>query len=38
MVTKLSRGKVSEFGKYRGYSEPVFDGSQRTSDYLTLVS
>jgi len=28
--------KVSEFGKYKGYSEAVYDGSQRISDYLTL--
>lgn len=30
------RGKVSEFGKYQGYSEEIYDGSQRISDYLTL--
>jgi len=29
-------GKVSEFGKYQGYSEAIYDGSQRISDYLTL--
>ena len=28
--------KVSEFGKYQGYSEPVYNGSKRTSDYLKL--
>jgi putative CocE/NonD family hydrolase len=28
--------KVSSFGKYQGYSEPVFDGSKRTSEYLTM--
>jgi len=28
--------KVSEFGKYQGYSEAIYDGSQRTSDFLTL--
>jgi putative CocE/NonD family hydrolase len=27
---------VSEFGKYQGYSQKVYDGSQRTSKYLTL--
>lgn len=27
---------ISEFGKYQGYSDSVYDGSQRTSDYLTL--
>src|SRR5689334_7387182 len=33
---KASEEKISEFGKYQGYSEPVYDGRQRTSDYLTL--
>ncbi len=28
--------KVSRFGEYQGYSEMVYDGAQRTSDYLTL--
>jgi hypothetical protein len=28
--------KVSEFGKYQGYSEPIYDGSKRFSEYLTL--
>jgi hypothetical protein len=28
---------ISEFGKYQGYSEPVYDGTQRTSNYLTLL-
>ena len=28
--------KVSEFGKYQGYSEKIYDGTQRISDYLTL--
>ena len=27
---------VSEFGKYRGFTEAVYDGTRRTSDYLTL--
>ncbi len=27
---------ISEFGKYKGYSELVYDGTQRTSEYLTL--
>jgi putative CocE/NonD family hydrolase len=27
---------ISEFGKYQGYSEAVYDGAQRTSDYLML--
>jgi uncharacterized protein len=28
--------RVSEFGKYQGYSEPAYDGTARTSEYLTL--
>ncbi len=28
--------KVSAFGKYEGYSEAIYDGARRTSDYLTL--
>jgi uncharacterized protein len=28
--------KISEIGKYQGYSQEIFDGTQRTSDYLTL--
>jgi hypothetical protein len=28
--------KVSRFGEYQGYSEMIYDGAQRTSDYLTL--
>jgi putative CocE/NonD family hydrolase len=28
--------KMSEFGRYQGYSEVIYDGNQRTSDYLTL--
>lgn len=30
------QGKMSEFGKYQGYSETIFDGNKRISDYLTL--
>jgi putative CocE/NonD family hydrolase len=30
------QAKVSEFGKYKGYSEAIYDGTQRISDYLTL--
>jgi putative CocE/NonD family hydrolase len=32
----VGKGKVSEFGKYQGYSEEIYDGNQRISDYLTL--
>ena len=28
--------KVSEFGRYQGYSEAGYDGNKRISDYLTL--
>ncbi len=28
--------KVSRFGEYRGYSEAIYDGHVRRSDYLTL--
>jgi uncharacterized protein len=31
-----SSTKISEFGKYQGYSQALYDGSKRTSDYLTL--
>jgi len=27
---------ISTFGKYQGYSKPIYDGTQRTSDYMTL--
>ena len=27
---------ISTFGKYQGYSQAIYDGHQRTSDYLTL--
>jgi putative CocE/NonD family hydrolase len=33
---KAEKPMISTFGKYQGYSEPVYDGTQRTSDYLTL--
>jgi hypothetical protein len=28
--------KVSQFGKYEGYSEAAYDGAKRSSDYLAL--
>jgi hypothetical protein len=28
--------KVSRFGKYQGYSEAIYDGNERRSDYLKL--
>ena len=28
--------RISEFGKYQGYTEKAYDDSQRSSDYLTL--
>ena len=33
---QTGQAKVSEFGKYQGYSEAVYNGNQRRSDYLTL--
>jgi uncharacterized protein len=38
LFTKSQAGKikVSEFGKYLGYSEAIYDGSQRISEYFTL--
>jgi uncharacterized protein len=33
---KRQNQKISEFGKYQGYSDAVYDGTIRTSDYLTL--
>jgi putative CocE/NonD family hydrolase len=30
------QARVSEFGKYRGYSEAIYDGYKRISDYLTM--
>jgi len=32
----VGKEKVSEFGKYQGYSEAIYDGNKRISDYLTL--
>ena len=32
----VGQAKVSEFGKYQGYAEKIYDGTQRISDYLTL--
>ncbi|MGE5777468.1 MAG: CocE/NonD family hydrolase [Chloroflexota bacterium] len=29
-------GKISRFGEYQGYSEMIYDGAQRTSDFLSL--
>ena len=33
---KTSKTMISEFGKYQGYSEAIYDGAHRTSDYLSL--
>jgi putative CocE/NonD family hydrolase len=30
------QAKVSEFGRYQGYSEAIYDGTKRISDYLTM--
>ena len=32
----VAQTRVSGFGKYQGYSEAIYDGTQRISDYLTL--
>jgi putative CocE/NonD family hydrolase len=34
----VAQEKVSELGKYQGYSWPIYDGARRTSDYLTLLN
>jgi uncharacterized protein len=34
--SRAGQEKVSEFGRYRGYSEASYDGVRRTSDYLRL--
>jgi putative CocE/NonD family hydrolase len=34
--SQTRQGKVSEFGKYKGYSEAIYDGNKRISDYLML--
>ena len=31
------RGKVSEFGKYKGYTERIYHGTKRISNYLALL-
>ncbi len=33
---QAGREKVSRFGEYQGYSEAVYDGNERRSDYMTL--
>jgi hypothetical protein len=35
-MRQARREKISRFGKYQGYSEAVYDGYQRRSEYLTL--
>ena len=35
---QAGQARVSEFGKYQGYSAKIYDGSKRVSDYLTLSS
>ncbi len=36
--SRTEERKVSEFGNYQGYSEAIYDGSKRVSDYLTLAN
>jgi uncharacterized protein len=33
---KDKQGMISEFGKYQGYSDKVYDGAKQTSDYIAL--
>ncbi|MGD0002946.1 MAG: CocE/NonD family hydrolase [Anaerolineaceae bacterium] len=33
---KAGQVMVSSFGKYQGYTDPIYDGYKRTSEYLTL--
>jgi putative CocE/NonD family hydrolase len=33
---QAGQAKVSEFGRYQGYSKKIYDGNQRRSEYLTL--
>jgi hypothetical protein len=33
---QTGREKVSRFGKYQGYTEKVYEGTRRVSDYITL--
>jgi len=32
----LAQDKVSELGRYKGYSKAIYDGAARSSDYLSL--
>jgi putative CocE/NonD family hydrolase len=32
----VGQEKISEFGKYQGYSEAIYDGNERRSEYLKL--
>lgn len=34
----VAQEKVSEFGRYQGYTQAIYDGTRRISDYLTLSS
>jgi hypothetical protein len=36
LTSQAGQEKVSELGKYQGYSEAEYDGRKRTSDYLML--
>ncbi len=33
---QAGQARVSAFGKYQGYSEAIYGGTKRISDYLTL--
>jgi len=32
----FAQEKVSELGRYKGYSKAIYDGAERSSDYLSL--
>ncbi len=36
MTTRVGQELISSFGRYHGYSEKVYNGTNRTSDYLSL--
>jgi putative CocE/NonD family hydrolase len=36
MSTRANRKRVSQFGRYQGYSEAIYDGYERLSRYLSL--
>ncbi|HWP12005.1 MAG TPA: CocE/NonD family hydrolase, partial [Ramlibacter sp.] len=37
LFARPEREQVSKFGEYRGYSQAAYDGTRRSSDYLTMA-